>query len=268
MNGAEQQSLPGMDLDRVTFLSPSALERYRLCPRLYRFLYVDGLWRMSRTSASQSFGTSVHAALREFYRLPVGRRSLRMLLELFRRLWVRDGYQGKEQQQRERERGAEALRAWYDRTDTSVVPHATELGLQAAWGEIVLKGRLDRVDADPGGDRGLVVVDYKTGRRPATQEAADADEALTIYAALVERRLGRPVTRLVLDYVVAGEQVVTRRPPEVLRDRLGEVLDTAATLRADREFLPRPGPWCAGCDLLQRCPEGQLEVASPGARLD
>jgi putative RecB family exonuclease len=244
MNGAEQQSLPGMDMERATLLSPSALERYRLCPLLYRFLYVDGLWRMSRSSSSQAFGSSVHAALREFYRLPVGRRSLRMLLELFRRLWVRDGYQGKEQQQRERERGADALRAWYGRTDTTVVPHATELGLQAAWGDVVLKGRLDRLDADPGG-RGLVVVDYKTGRRPVSQEAADADEALTIYAALVERRLGRPVTRMVLDYVVAGTQVVTERPPEVLRDRLGEVLATAARLRA-----------------------GQREVAGTTARLD
>jgi putative RecB family exonuclease len=268
MNGAEQQSLPGMDLDRVTFLSPSALERYRLCPRLYRFLYIDGLWRLSRSSASQAFGTSVHAALREFYRLPVGRRSLRMLLELFRRGWVRDGYRGKEEQQRERERGAEALRAWYGRTDTTMVPHATELGLQAAWGDIVLKGRLDRLDADPGSDRGLVVVDYKTGRRPVSQDAADADEALTIYAALVERRLGRPVTSMVLDYVVAGEQVVTHRPPEVLRRRLDDVLATAATLRADQEFRPRTGPWCAGCDLLKRCPEGQREVAGATARLD
>jgi putative RecB family exonuclease len=268
MNGAEQQSLPGMDLDRVTFLSPSALDRYRLCPRLYRFLYVDGLWRMSRSSARQAFGTSVHAALREFYRLPVGRRSLRMLLELFRQGWVREGYKDREQQQQERERGAEALRAWYGRTDTTVVPHATELGLQATWGDIVLKGRLDRVDADPGSDRGLVVIDYKTGRRPATQEAADADEALTIYAALVERRLGRPVTRMVLDYVVAGAQVVTERPPEVLRERLDEVLATAATLRSDQAYLPRPGPWCAGCDLLRRCPEGQREVAGATARLD
>ncbi|HET7519740.1 MAG TPA: PD-(D/E)XK nuclease family protein, partial [Actinomycetes bacterium] len=189
-------------------------------------------------------------------------------LELFKRLWVRDGAGDRDQQQRERERGAEALRAWYGRTDTSVVPHATELGLQAAWGDIVLKGRLDRLDADPGGGRGLVVVDYKTGRRPATQEAADTDEALTIYAALVERRLGRPVTRMVLDYVVAGTQVVTERPPEVLRRRLDEVLDTAATLRADQRYLPRPGPWCAGCDLLKRCPEGQREVAGATARLD
>jgi RecB family exonuclease len=229
---------------------------------------VDGLWRLSRSSAQQAFGTSVHAALREFYRLPVGRRSLRMLLELFRRGWVRDGYRDKEQREQERERGAEALRAWYGRTDTTVVPHATELGLQAVWGGVVLKGRLDRVDADRGSGQGLVVVDYKTSRRPVTQEAADADEALTIYAALVERRLGRPVTRLVLDYVVAGTQVVTERPPEVLRRRLGEVLATAATIRTDQEFRPRTGPWCAGCDLLKRCPEGQREVAGVTARLD
>jgi putative RecB family exonuclease len=266
MNGAEQQALPGMDLGRVTFVSPSALDRYRQCPRLYRFLYVDGLWRLSRNSPQQSFGTSVHAALREFYRLPVGRRSLRTLLELLRRLWIRDGYRDKDEQQRERERGLEALRSWYQRADTTVVPHATELGLQAVFGEIVVKGRLDRVDADAGG--GLVVVDYKTGRRATTQAAADADEALTIYAALAERRLGRPVTRLVLDYVVAGEQVVTERPPEVLRERLGEVLDTARRLRDDREFTPRPGPWCAGCDLRKRCPEGQQEIAGAPARLD
>src|SRR5918995_1117255 len=230
MNGAEQQSLPGMDMERVTFLSPSALERYRLCPRLYRFLYVDGLWRLSRSSAQQAFGTSMHAALREFFRVPVGRRSLRMLLELFKRGWVRDGYRDKEQQQKERERGAEALRAWYGRADTTVVPHATELGLQATWGDVVLKGRLDRVDADPdpGSGRGLVVVDY----------------------------------------VVAGAQVVTERPPAVLTRRLDDVLATAATLRADQEFRPRTGPWCAGCDLLKRCPEGQREVAGLTARLD
>jgi putative RecB family exonuclease len=112
------------------------------------------------------------------------------------------------------------------------------------------------------------VVDYKTGRSAVTQEAADADEALTIYAELAGRRLGRPVERLVLDYVVAGEQVVTERPPEVLRERFGEVLATARRLRDDREFTPRPGPWCARCDLLGRCPEGQREIAGDVARLD
>ncbi len=257
---AQQQSLPGIDSSPATLLSPSALERYRHCPRLYRFLYVDGMWNRSRVTGTQSFGTTIHSVLREFFRLPVARRSLDRLLELFGRSWIREGYRNREERQSERERGAEALRTWYERADIHAVPYATEVDLQASWGDVVLKGRLDRIDTDQQGG-GLVVVDYKTARRPVSQAAADVDEALTIYAALVERRLRRPVTRLVLDYVVAGAQVETERPPRLLEERLGKVLETAATLRADREFTPRPGPWCASCDLLGACPEGQREIS-------
>ena len=260
-----QEALPGLDLGRATVVSPSALGTWRLCPRLYRFVYVDGLGKLSRTGPEQAFGLSVHAALRDFFRLPVPGRSQQALLACWRRAFVRDGYPDRQARERARTRGAEALAAWYDRSDTQLVPYATELGLQAAFGEVVLKGRLDRLDPDPGG--GLVVVDYKTGMRAATQDAADADEALTIYAALAERRLGRPVTRLVLDYVVAGTQVVTERPPSVLDERMADVLASARALRDEVEFAPRTGPWCKGCDLLTLCPEGQAEVAA-AARLD
>jgi RecB family exonuclease len=266
MDGVEQQALPGVDASRAAVLSPSALARYRLCPRLYRFLHVDGLWQLSRIGAGQSFGTSIHAALREFFRLPVSSRSRDGLLELFRRFWVREGYGSKKEREREKARGLEVLRAWYDRSDTTVVPYATEAALQAVYGDVVLKGRLDRID--PGEGNTVVIVDYKTAKRPTSQAAADADLALTVYASLAERRLGRRVDRLVLDYVAAGTQVVTERPPGVLDERMADVLASARALRDDEEFAPRTGPWCKGCDLLSRCPEGQAEVAASGARLD
>ena len=104
------------------------------------------------------------------------------------------------------------------------------------------------------------MVDYKTGMRPVTQEQADADQALTVYAALVTKRLGEPVGSLVLDYVAAGVRVETARPPDVLAERLDEVLATAEELRNDTEWLPRTGRWCARCDLLGRCPDGQAHV--------
>jgi putative RecB family exonuclease len=198
--------------------------------------------------------------MREFFRLPVARRSLERLQRLLRDCWVKEGYRNREELQASKERAAEALGEWYQRADVHAVPYATEVDLQASWGDVVLKGRLDRVDTDR--DGGLVVVDYKTGRRPASQEAADADSALTIYAALAQRRLHRPVHGLVLDYVVAGTQVRTERPAEVLEERLDEVLRTASRLRADREFVPRTGPWCSSCDLLGACAEGQREVSA------
>lgn len=249
--------LPGVEVSRVTVLSPSGLDKYRRCPRLYRFLYVDGLWNYGRTSPQQSFGTSVHTALRDFFRLPVPQRSLDRLLKLFRAGWVRDGYPSREEQAREKERGLEALRDWYERTDTTVVPHATEVSFSATFGDVTFKGRLDRIDRTADG---LRVVDYKTGVRPMPQEQADVDPALTIYAALVERRLGQAPVELMLDYVIGGTQVTTVRPPEVLAARLDEILTDAAALRHDTEYRPRTGPWCARCDLLPRCPEGQLRV--------
>jgi len=259
----EQQLLPGVDVVRQTMASPSALEKYRHCPRLYRFLYVDGLWQYSRSTPEQAFGTSMHAALRDFFRLPVGQRSLERVQELFRKAWRREGGGPAKGGKDDRARGLEALARWYERADTTVVPHAIEVALTARFGEVTLKGRLDRIDRVEGG---LRVVDYKTGTRPVSQEAADADLALTVYAALVTQRLGQPVVELVLDYVVAGREVVTVRPPEVQAARLDEVLRLAGELRADDRFAPRTGPWCARCDLLSRCIDGQDRVAALAAQ--
>ncbi|HKE97996.1 MAG TPA: PD-(D/E)XK nuclease family protein [Actinomycetes bacterium] len=252
-----QPQLPGIDVPPAAVASPSALDRYRHCPRLYRFLYVDGLWEYSRSSASQAFGTGVHAALRDLFRLPPHRRSADVLVRRFEASYAREGGGGREQRAQERARGAEVLRRWYERADTLAVPYATEVALTATWDDVTLKGRLDRVDRAPGG---LRVIDYKTGLNPASQERADADPALTVYAALAQRRLGLPVTSLVLDYVAAGVQVRTERPPPVLAERLAEVLATARALRDDTEFRPRTGPWCARCDLLPRCDAGQAQV--------
>lgn len=253
-----QGSLLEHDVGRVTFASPSALDCYEHCPRLYRFLYVDRLWQLRRADPAQSFGSSVHAALRELFRLPPARRSVEVLLALLDRGWVDEGYRDAGASRRERQRARQALRAWYARSETALVPQATEVGLAARFGDIVLNGRLDRVDRE--GDD-LVIVDYKTSSRPAKQDVADRDRTLGIYAVLAGKRLGRRVDRMVLDYVVAGVAVATRRSAEQLRAQLDGALDLAHRLRADRAFEARTGPWCAGCDLLSRCPEGKA-VAS------
>src|SRR5919198_1716155 len=88
---AEQQVLPGVGADRATLTSPSALDRYQRCPRLYKFLYVDRL-REARTTPAQSLGLAIHAVLRDFFRLPVARRDLGWLLAAFRAARARQGY--------------------------------------------------------------------------------------------------------------------------------------------------------------------------------
>ena len=62
---------------------PSAL-KYRLC-----LVYGSCTWTASggtpRGLRSEPLGTSMHAALRDFFRVPVGQRSRDVLLEYFKR---------------------------------------------------------------------------------------------------------------------------------------------------------------------------------------
>jgi aminotransferase len=125
-----------------------------------------------------------------------------------------------------------------------------------------LSGRADRIDR-----RGeeLVVVDYKTGRRPPTDEDARTSVALALYAAAAEATLRRPCSTVELHHLPTGRVVAHRYRPGA-RDRQVRrleqlALDIGSAERAGR-FPPSPGPACSWCDLRAHCPEGR--AAAPG----
>ena len=139
------------------------------------------------------------------------------------------------------------------------VPHALEVALTARFGEVTLKGRLDRIDRVEGG---LKVIDYK--HRRAAGEPGDRRRRPRPHRL---RRPGRPAARTARGR--AGARLRRRgrggrhhAPAGVLEARLEKVLRLARELRADEAYEPRTGPWCARCDLLARCPDGQDRVAA------
>ena len=135
----------------------------------------------------------------------------------------------------------------------------------------MLAGRPDRIDERPAPGRAhetvLVVVDYKTGRRPLEPADARSSRTLAIYAAAAQAVLRRPATRVELHHVTTGHVVVAEHD-EATRDRhvrraVGVVDDIAraehearAGRDADAVFPPSPGPLCAWCDYRDSCPEG------------
>jgi DNA helicase-2/ATP-dependent DNA helicase PcrA len=97
---------------------------------------------------------------------------------------------------------------WADRTPVEVeVPFATQIG------GVVVRGRMDAVFADGAG--GYEVVDWKTGRRPAGQEAGAAAVQLAAYRLAWAVLAGVPVERVraAFHYVRDG---VTVRPADLL----------------------------------------------------
>jgi RecB family exonuclease len=153
-----------------------------------------------------------------------------------------------------------------------------EVGFEMEVGSHLVRGRIDRVD--PGPDDGIVLLDYKTARYPASEEEAERSLQLAIYylAALRDPELaalGRPV-EMQLVYparVMHGRFTRVSQHPgpdyaNQVERRLLALLDGAAA----ESFDPDPHADCRMCAFKPICPmwpqgEEFLAPAHPPAGL-
>ncbi len=135
-----------------------------------------------------------------------------------------------------------------------------EVGFEMEVGDHLVRGRIDRVDSAP--DGGIVLLDYKTARYPASEEEAERSLQLAIYylAALRDPELaalGRPVEmQLVYPARVMNGRFtrVSQHPgPDhatKVEQRLLALLDGAAA----ESFDPDPHADCRMCAFKPICP--------------
>ena len=133
--------------------------------------------------------------------------------------------------------GDELKRVW-------AVERPFELHLRNA----TVKGRADVIlDEQHGVISSLAVVDYKT----ATDEHREYDRQLQMYAD-AGRREGLNVRAAYVHDLNVGERLEVDVSTSMLGEVEAEVISLVDRLRA-REFEPRPGPACRGCDVRPMC---------------
>jgi superfamily I DNA/RNA helicase/RecB family exonuclease len=135
-----------------------------------------------------------------------------------------------------------------------------EVGFEMEVAGHLVRGRIDRVD--PGPDGGIVLLDYKTARSPATEEDAERSLQLAIYylAALRDPELaalGAPVEMQLVYPARARQGRFTRvsqhpRPDHAaaVERRLVGLLEGAAA----EAFDPNPHADCRWCAFKPICP--------------
>jgi len=138
-------------------------------------------------------------------------------------------------------------------------PRAVERPFVLAAGGTTVRGRVDAVYDNDGG--GLDIVDFKTGRRPAADDAG-AGFQLDLYALAAVDCWGRDPAELRTTawYVREGAGVSRDWDAEslkVVRSRLDGLLDSVAA----GHFEPVPGMYCGRCAHRAVCPEGQTAAA-------
>jgi RecB family exonuclease len=294
MDGGTQLGLDALDpafasrpLVRVT---PARLGTWADCPRRYRLTYVDRpAPPRSGARAASTLGAVVHLALRAFYDLPEPGRTADAAAALVDRNWNAEGFRDADQAAEYRLRAREWVADYVAGPGAGATPVGLERWVSVSTPRIIAEGRVDRVDRRPGADGtasdgaasdgaasdgaasdggdALVVVDYKTGRVPAADEARGS-AALALYALATERTLRAPCRRVELHHVPTGEVTAAVHDAASLAGHLARIEDAAADIAraaeevaagaaADAVFPARPAPRCGSCDVRRHCPEGR-----------
>jgi putative RecB family exonuclease len=264
--------LAGMP-QRLYACTPTRLETWLDCPRRYRMAYLDRPQPPKGPPwAHNSLGASVHNALAGWWRLPRARRTVPAAGDLLEGGWIDEGYAGQAQSWRLRASARRMVERYAATLDPAVEPLGVERTVGTHTSQIVVNGRVDRLDerTAPGGGRELVVVDYKTGRRELSVDDARSSMPLALYALAAARVLRARCRRVELHHIPAA----AIHPFEHTDDSLGRHLRRAEAIAAecanadarfraglpsaevDAVFPPHPGPGCGWCDYRAHCPEG------------
>ncbi len=256
-----------------THFSFSALAAYDNCPLQYKFAHVIRIPSLGK--ASQSYGNTIHEALEWFLKTLAEREAAAQgtlfdaalpdaatkkaglavskdeLLEKYEEVWRDDWYESKEEKERFRAEGRDALAIFYDQCVVSPPkPKYLEKEFSLKIGDATIKGAIDRIDE---ADGGVEIVDYKTGK-PKTEEDMDFDDKrqLLLYQIAVGRLFGLKPVKLTYYYTKDGTKVSFLGTEKQIAKIESEAEETFSKIKSG-DFAPTPGRQCRYCDFREIC---------------
>ncbi len=247
----------------VDYLSYSQIETFRTCPLHYKLKYIYKV--PTPPSPSQSFGTSMHLTLKDFYLAIKNKEkpSEKLIHEILEKDWVREGYVDKKHEEKMMEKG-KAFLSNYLKTqfDKKRIPIVTEqpfmIPITTADKKEYMKvgGKIDRVDILPDGK--IEIIDYKTGANVPTQQAIDKDLQMTFYALaaskIAEQPFGKKPEDIKLTFYYFDNQakISTTRTAKQLEEAVKEIFDFKKQIEKS-DFKCSGHIFCQNCEYSLFC---------------
>lgn len=234
-------------------LTARNLEDYALCPQKYLLSCFQPPRETGRSlGGPAALHHAVRAALIESDRAGgLAAVSLEQLLDWFDQHW--DGAacsDSLEEEQFERQ-GREMLRRHYEAHAEQGPALAVDVRLEGEIGGQQFVATADRVEEQPDGS--LLLLRYKTTRRPPGPGELAGDLSAGLLWLLGERHFGRPV-QVGIVALRRGRRIRAEFPPDA-REALARRLTTEAErLRRAQGYPPRQGPHCRACRSRTECP--------------
>ncbi len=240
-------------------LSASAIEAYATCPMKFA---LQKRWRLpEEPSAALQYGAAMHTALKDFYEAAsrgvdrTADETVEIFLREFEQAKIDEDLQRKlyERQGEEQLRQFIALRALEPKPQVLCTEKAIRFPIE----DVVINGRIDRIDRLEGG--GVLVLDYKTGAPRNTLDAVNSIQ-LGLYWLAAELD-GHRVERAAFYNL---EDNTTDETESVKKEKIyDKVIEVAEGIR-NAHFAPNPGFHCRNCGYRSLCPATAEKVFAPG----
>ena len=243
------------------------LTAYDHCPLQYKFAHVLKIPTFG--SAAMSFGKTMHNTLQTFFERmvkesPNGQVKLLEdgeeatmpskdeLLEIYGGAWLDDWYQSSSQREKYREEGRIALEAYWDELQVEKPqPLFLERGFTVKIDDIVVRGRIDRIDRIEGG---VEIIDYKTGTPKTDGKLTDSDKMqLLLYQLAAREIFGLEPAKLTFHYLKDSSRVSFLGTEDDIIELKQKIRDYVGGVRGGK-FDPTPGFMCRYCDFRDICP--------------
>ncbi|MCL0053112.1 PD-(D/E)XK nuclease family protein [Dehalococcoidales bacterium] len=229
-------------------LSYTQISRYQACPLWYKLQYIDRL--KPKDKWYFSFGTTIHACVRFFFRVPLP--SLEELLQFYEQNWLAEGYESAEKEANYKAYGREILAKFWEihRADFRM-PVAVEKVFHIDIEGVKLTGYIDRIDKLDSG--GLSIVDYKTDKELFTIDDLETNLQLTLYQLAAQETWGLPVERLTLYHMWSNTPCSCRPRDKRQLDQARQLVLEIAKNIAEKRFPAIENRYCP-CDFPEHCP--------------
>jgi DNA helicase-2/ATP-dependent DNA helicase PcrA len=256
---AKTKAVEPMEKLHVDYLSYSQIETFQTCPMHYKLRYIYKV--PTPASASQSFGTAMHATLKEFFeQVKNGTKPTdKLLYELLENNWINEGYRTKLHEKEFFNKGKLYLSGFLKQGFNSKVPTiALEQPFAIPIGKgLKIGGRLDRVDDLGNGE--IEIIDYKTGATIPTQKEVDKNLQLSFYALAATKIPTDPFgktpdkIKLSLYYLDSQEKISTTRTTKQLDDAVKEIFKVKEEIEKS-DFKCSGHMFCQmGCEFSLFC---------------
>ena len=245
----------------IDYLSYSQIETFEICPLHYKLRYIYKV--PTPPSASQSFGTSMHVTIKDFYHAVASsayaakgqKANEKTIFNIFEKSWIKEGYKDKKHEKDFFEKGKLYLSGFLkDEFNPKNLPVALEQPFVLPLRSLARKGvvpsaslkiggKIDRVDQLADGS--IEIIDYKTGATIPSQKEVDKNLQLSFYA-LAASNIPQPPfgikpekIRLSLYFLDNQEKITTTRTKEQLKKAVEEIF-------AVREEIEKSDFKCSG----------------------